>query len=219
MRLYSGKSSPGSDGRRAFFNGKIFYAFVAAALLWASCNPGYTPKPRGYFRIKLPPKAYREFNEPGYPYTFQYPAYARIVKDSLYFDTVPENPWWINIEFPGLDGKIYLSYKIIGKKYSLEQLVNDAHFLTYKNDVKADRINQVLYQTPNRVSGIFYDVGGNAATARQFFATDSTRHFLRGALYFYAVPNADSLAPVVKFVEQDMWHLLETLKWREAAGE
>lgn len=185
-----------------------------SVLLLTACSQVYTPRPRGYFRIKLPAKSYRVFNEPGYPYTFEYPVYAKVVKDSMYFDTAAENPWWINIEFPGLDGKIYLSYKIIGKKYSLEQLVNDAHFLTYKNDVKADHIDQILYETPHHVSGIFYDVGGNAATAKQFFATDSSSHFLRGALYFYAVPNADSLAPVTKFVEKDMWHLLETLKWK-----
>lgn len=187
---------------------------LCAVIFFSACGQVYTPRPRGYFRIKLPAKSYRVFNEPGYPYTFEYPVYAKVVKDSLYFDTAAENPWWINIEFPGLDGKIYLSYKIIGKKYSLEQLVNDAHFLTYKNDVKADHIDQILYETPHRVSGIFYDVGGNAATAKQFFATDSSSHFLRGALYFYAVPNADSLAPVTKFVEKDMWHLLETLKWK-----
>ncbi len=193
---------------------KEIYILFAVLLLLTACSQVYTPRPRGYFRIKLPAKSYRVFNEPGYPYTFEYPVYAKVVKDSMYFDTAAENPWWINIEFPGLDGKIYLSYKIIGKKYSLEQLVNDSHFLTYKNDVKADHIDQILYETPHHVSGIFYDVGGNAATAKQFFATDSSSHFLRGALYFYAVPNADSLAPVTKFVEKDMWHLLETLKWK-----
>jgi gliding motility-associated lipoprotein GldD len=179
-----------------------------------SCHSAYTPKPRGYFRISFPQKSYRLFDEPGYPYTFEYPVYARIVKDTSFFNARPENPWWINIEFPQFNGKIYISYKIIGQKYALNKLVNDAYTMTYKNTVKADAIVPVEFSTPNHVSGIFYNVSGNAATARQFFATDSTRHFLRGALYFYAVPNADSLKPVIQFVEKDMWHLLRTLKWR-----
>lgn len=187
---------------------------MTACLLLAACQRVYTPKPRGYFRITLPEKAYRVFDEPGYPYTFEYPVYARIVKDTLFFGQAPENPYWINIAFPGLDGKIYLSYKEIGPAHTLDRLVNDAYEMTYKNTVKADEIVPELFRTPNHVSGIFYNVGGNAATAKQFFATDSTAHFLRGALYFYSVPNADSLAPVVKFVEKDMWHLLETLHWR-----
>ncbi|GAA4301225.1 hypothetical protein [Compostibacter hankyongensis] len=179
-----------------------------------ACRPVSAPRPRGYFRIALPEKAYRSFDEAGYPYTFEYPAYARIVKDTAFFGQRPENPYWINITFPGLNGKIYLSYKAIGPQHSLEKLVNDAYTMTYKNTLKADAITPVAFQNPYGASGIFYNVEGDAATARQFFATDSTRHYLRGALYFYAVPNADSLAPVVKFVEKDMWHLLETLKWR-----
>jgi hypothetical protein len=37
---------------------------------------------------------------------------------------------------------------------------------------------------------------GNAASSTQFYVTDSTTHFLRGVLYFYSAPNADSLKPV-----------------------
>lgn len=192
----------------------LLFATAAVSILLLSCEHDYTPKPRGYFRIEFPRKAYRLFDEPGYPYTFEYPSYANVVKDTSFFGEKPESPYWINIVFPHFDGKIYVSYKGIDKEHPLEKLVNDAYTMTYKNTVKADQIVPELFQNPYHASGIFYNVSGNAATARQFFATDSSRHFLRGALYFYAVPNADSLAPVVKFVEKDMWHLLETLKWR-----
>ena len=178
------------------------------------CNSSSTPKPRGYFRMSFPEKAYRSFDEPGYPYAFEYPVYATIEKDTSFFGQKPENPWWINITFPDFKGKIYLSYKQIGARYSLNRLVNDAHEMTYKNALKADAIVPEAFQTPHGASGLFYKVSGNAATARQFFATDSVRHFLRGALYFYTAPNADSLQPVVDFIEKDMWHLLETLRWR-----
>ena len=196
---------------------KIILALVAATLagifLYA-CQSSYTPRPRGYFRITFPERKYQEFNEPGYPYTFQYPVYAKIEKDTSFFNEKTENPWWINVEFPQFHGKIYISYKIIGKKYSLNKLINDCYEMTYKNAEKADAIIPEEFETPYHVSGIFYNISGDAATARQFFATDSTAHFLRGALYFYAVPNADSIKPVVHFVQQDMWHLLETLRWK-----
>mgnify|MGYP001546968130 CR=1 FL=1 len=190
------------------------WVVVLIVTLLAACGGSYTPKPRGYFRIELPKKQYQVFDEPGYPYSFEYPVYAKIVKDTSFFRKKPENPWWINVVFPSFNGKIYISYKVIGKEYTLDRLVNDAYTMSYKNDVRADAIVPEYFHTPNHVSGIFYNVSGNAATAKQFFATDSTHHFLRGALYFYAVPNADSLAPVVRFVEKDMWHLLETLKWK-----
>jgi gliding motility-associated lipoprotein GldD len=196
---------------------KGFGTLVAALLVTlglVSCHHAYTPKPRGYFKIDFPQKDYRVFDEKGYPYSFEYPVYAKIIKDTSFFNKQPENPWWINVDFPQFHGKIYLSYKVIGPQYSLEKLVNDAYTMTYKNTVKADAIVPEMFQTPNQVSGMFYNVSGNAATARQFYATDSVRHFLRGALYFYAVPNADSLKPVIEFVEKDMWHMLETLRWK-----
>lgn len=190
------------------FTGFLFIFFTA-------CHPAFTPKPRGYFRIIFPEKEYRTFNEPGFPYSFEYPVYAVIEKDTSFLGRKPENPWWINIAFPDFNGKIYLSYKKIGDKYSLNKLVNDAYKMTYENARKAESITTESFQTPNGVSGLVYNVSGDAATARQFFATDTVKHFLRGALYFYATPNADSLKPVVRFIEKDIWHLLETLRWKQ----
>jgi len=60
---------------------------------------------------------------------------------------------------------------------------------------------------------MIYEVGGDAASSVQFFLTDTSTHFLRGALYFSNTPNADSIAPVVKFVKEDMRHLIDTFQW------
>lgn len=61
---------------------------------------------------------------------------------------------------------------------------------------------------------MYFDLGGNTATANQFFVTDTTKHFLRGALYFDATPNADSLSIVNDFLKKDLEHLINSLKWR-----
>ncbi|RFS24099.1 gliding motility lipoprotein GldD [Chitinophaga silvatica] len=190
-------------------------AIIALLLLgMTACENVPTPKPRGYFHIKFPERKYKTFDNPGYPYTFEYPAYANIIKDTSFFGAAPENPYWINVDFPSLNGKIYMSYKIIGGNNSFDKLVDDAFKMTYKHTYKASYIDENAIHTNNNVSGTFYEVGGNAASAKQFYVTDSTKHFLRGALYFDATPNADSLAPVDKFLEQDMIHLVETLRWR-----
>ena len=74
-----------------------------------SCNSTYTSKKRGYFKVDFPQKKYVRFQQPGFPYTFEYPAYARIVKDSTYFENNPDNPYWINIDFPFFRGKIFIT--------------------------------------------------------------------------------------------------------------
>ena len=184
-----------------------------AIFIFASCNSDYTIKQRGYFKIGLPEHKYVTFDKPGYPYTFEYPAYSNVVQDSTFFEDEPENPYWVNIEFPSLNGKIYMSYKDV-QKNQFDKLVDDAFKLTYKHSTKATGIKDSLMRTPNGITGIFFKVGGNAATARQFFVTDSTKHFLRGALYFDSTPNADSLGVVNDFLEVDMKHLINTLRWK-----
>jgi len=177
-----------------------------------SCNSVYTPKPRGYFKIAFPQHQYQEFNEPGFPYSFEYPVYAQVVKDTSFFEAKPENPYWINIDFPQFHAKMYISYKQIASN-NFDKLREDAYKLTFKHTAKATSIEDSIMKTPLGVSGVFFDVGGNAATAKQFFVSDSVKHFLRGALYFDSTPNEDSLSIVNRFLEEDMRHLINSLQW------
>lgn len=193
---------------------KLFFALVLVSAISVSCNSDFSPRPRGYFAISLPPKAYQLFDQPGYPYTFEYPVYGKIIKDSLFFDRQAENPYWINIDFPRFNGRIHISYKQIGPN-KLDSLVNDAFTLSYKQHTyKASAIQSREFTTPSGSGGVYFTLKGNAATGNQFFVTDSTRHFIRGALYFSVTPNADSLQPVNDFLKQDLWHLINTVKWR-----
>jgi hypothetical protein len=89
--------------------------FVVSVII-SACNSPYTFKKKGYFHIDFPEKRYQLFNQPGYPYTFEYPVYSQVVKDTTFFDARPENEWWINIDVPRFGGRIYISYKDVGKK-------------------------------------------------------------------------------------------------------
>ena len=180
-------------------------------IILVACNSDYTLKQRGYFRIDFPKHEYQKYDQPGSPYSFEYPVYAKIIRDTTFFEAKPENDYWINIDFPEFFGKIYISYKEI-KKNNFDSLVSDAFKMTYKHTSKATEIRDSLMHTPLGLTGVFFQVGGNAATAKQFFVTDSVKHFVRGALYFDASPNSDSLGVVNSFLEEDMKHLINTLQ-------
>lgn len=182
-------------------------------LAFTSCNSDPVPKPKGYFKIDLPEKKYVLFDKPGYPYTFEYPVYGNVVKDSTFFDDKPENEYWVNIDFPQFEGRLHMSYKAIGTN-QFSKLVEDAFKMTSKHTLKATSIDEIPVKGGSGVSGFIFDVGGNAATGKQFFVTDSTKHFLRGALYFNSTPNYDSIQPVEQFLYKDMQHMIQTLKWR-----
>lgn len=190
-------------------------SLLIAIVVLSSCNTDSVPKPKGYFKIEVPEKKYVLFDDPAYPYSFEYPAYGTIIKDSTFFDDKPENPYWINIDFPEFKGKLYISYKTVGGNNRFDKLVEDAFKMTSKHSLKATSIDEIPVKGGPGVEGFVFDVGGNAATGKQFFVTDSTRHFLRGALYFDATPNYDSIMPVEDFLFKDMQHLIQTLKWKK----
>ncbi len=210
-----------------------FIVVLVLIFLIPGCNSTYTSKKKGYFEIELPKHAYQTFNREGFPYAFEYPVYANIIQDSTYFDSTPENPYWINIDFPQYEARIFLSYKIIGGRaiYKVrnsdgtytdssginyfDKMVNDAFNLTNKNEAVASSIKDSLIKTPNDIYGVYFSVGGNAATARQFFLSDTTKNFIRGALYFGATPNADSIKPVQDFLTQDIHHMINTFRWKK----
>jgi gliding motility-associated lipoprotein GldD len=193
---------------------KNILILIVIACIFYSCNEEtYTPKPRGYYQITLPEKNYTLFEKDDYPYSFEFPTYSMIEKDTLFFNEKTENPWWINVNFKDLGGKIYISYKQINASQSLAKLLEDSYQMSHYPTKKADYINEPEFHTKNNVHGIYYDVGGNAASALQFYATDSVKHFLRGALYFDTTPNVDSLRPINQFLRADIEHLIQTLKW------
>jgi len=175
-----------------------------------SCGNDYSPKPRGYFRIDLPQKAYIKYNS-GCPYTFDYPVYSSIEQDS----SRDAKPCWLNINFAGFNGKIHLSYQPVTSKKVFDELVEDARTFAFKHTVKATAIDEARISFPEKkVYGIYYTIEGNTASSVQFFLTDSSRNYLRAALYFDETPRIDSLKPVLDFVKKDIDVMIKSFRWK-----
>lgn len=182
---------------------------IITTTVLTSCKEAKVPKPRGYFRIELPEHEYVRFDSAALPYTFEIPTYARVEPDHSY----DAEPHWINIKFPRFKSQIHVTYRDI--RGIVDAALEDSRKLVYKHTVKADAIGENFYECDSlRVFGELYQIKGNAATPVQFALTDSTRHLFRGSLYFYCVPNKDSLAPVDEFLEEDVAHLIETFSWK-----
>lgn len=112
---------------------KFIGFFLITAITLTSCNSPYTVgKKRGYFAIDFPDKQYQTFDQPGYPYTFEYPVYAQVKKDSTFFQDRAED-WWINVEFPRFAGRIHISYKPIDNRNKFDSLVEDGYRMLTAN--------------------------------------------------------------------------------------
>lgn len=180
-----------------------FSIIISATFLNFSCKNEVLPKPSSYLRLDYPEAKYMSF-ENECPYTFEMNSDAIIKK---------EKDCDFAITYPKMKATIYLTYKPVTK--NIDNLLRDAQKLTYEHVIKADDILEQPYLNPDKkVYGMFYQVEGNAATNAQFYATDSTKHFITASVYFYAKPNYDSIMPAASYIKNDMQRLMETLKWK-----
>jgi gliding motility-associated lipoprotein GldD len=185
-------------------------ALLCSLLMFlTSCDEEFTPRPRGFFRLNMPEKKYKQAETFSCPFSFEIPDYSSASLDS----STTAEPCWLNIYFEKFNATLYLSYKQVDN--NLPKLIEDNRQFTEKHMAVASGIKeQNIYNPDENVYGMMEKVKGNAASPLQFFVTDSTKNFLRGSLYFYAVPQPDSIAPAVEFIGEDIEHLIETFRWK-----
>lgn len=182
------------------------------ALALVSCGKDPLPKPDAMLRLDYPQPEYTKVDV-RLPFTFEKNVNADdITKIKL---NGINNTIGVNIDYPKMKGTLYLTYKKVNET-NLDTLLRDAQNLTQKHTIKADEIEAIVYENPEqKVFGMFYEVGGNAASQSQFYVTDSTNHFLNGSLYFYVKPNYDSIYPAAAYLKNDIKHIMETIEWKE----
>jgi gliding motility-associated lipoprotein GldD len=178
-------------------------ALLFLIVLGASCREAAVPKPAAQLRL--------EYDEAFYqPFTSDCPFDFEINSNTVLTIKQDCN---MTLNYPQMKASIFITYKKIDG--NLETLLRDAQKLTYEHVIKADDIIEQPFINPrDRVYGMLYRVGGNAATNAQFYATDSVRHFLTGSLYFYAKPNFDSILPATHYLKNDMEVIMESLRWK-----
>lgn len=190
---------------------KLLFIF-STLLVLTSCGDDedevFIPKPKGYFRIDFPKKEYRVYDSLC-PYSFEIPTYAFINNDKH----LGADPCWLNINFPKYNAQIHLSYKVVTN--NIDSLFSQSRDFVVKHQVKSTGIDEtVIIRDSAKVYGLVYDISGNSASNVQFYLTDSTHHFMRGALYFNSVPNIDSLKIVVDYLRLDILQMIKTFKWK-----
>lgn len=184
---------------------------ILCTLFMSSCHneTNYQPKPRGYFRIDLPEKGYTLVDSIQ-RYSFECPTYAYTTYDPY----SPDEKNWVNIEYPAFKSSIHLTHKPI--KGNLGEYLEDVHTMITKHLQKANGIrDSLIFNEEHHVYGLFIEMDGKGvATPMQFYLTDSTNNFVRGALYFNFKPDNDSLQPVIDFIREDIDHLINTFEWK-----
>ncbi|MCB9270634.1 MAG: hypothetical protein H6561_13880 [Lewinellaceae bacterium] len=190
--------------------------FSAVVILACSHEQSYIPKPRAYPKITFPQKGYQPFHVTGCPLTFAYPSYATIDENPSNRQSNQQNATcWFDIFFPEFNGRIHCSYVSINKPEDLDKYISDAFEIVDKVNYRSNYSGEEVIHKPDGTGGVVFNFEGPAASPVQFFLTDSTEHFFKGSLYFYAKVNPDSIQPIANFIEQDVMELIKTLEWTD----
>jgi gliding motility-associated lipoprotein GldD len=181
-----------------------FFFSISIIIFFTSCSEETLPKPKAFLNLEYIKPTYQELLLKR-PYTFEFSERVKL-KDS------PNN--WLKLEYPRLKASIDITYRKIDG--NLRELLLESEKLVFKHTSRAEQISSKDYvMNQERVYGTLYDITGNAASHIQFHITDSTNHFIKGALYFKIKPNYDSLLPAVNYIKNDILHLMETFQWEK----
>jgi len=192
---------------------KLYWVIGILAICLSACggsSSDYSPKPKGYNRIDLPEAKYVKLPEKA-PYTFELSAYTKIRPDS---SKIAE-PYWFHVIYPDFDAEIQLTYKKVPNNKTFDEFIEDSHILLNKHMEKAYEIKDFVIKTPSKKTAAVFELLGDVPSQFQFYISDSTTHFLRGALYFRTATKNDSLKPVIEFIKKDILHMLNTCEWTE----
>lgn len=187
---------------------KISSLVLLLGLLFVACeNESYIPKPSTYLRLQFPERNYETYQDSACGYSFTLPSYFKVLdkKD-------PRNECNRDIELEGLNGTLYLSY--INMETDLYHYINYSNDKVDEHKIKASFINDTNVLYPNNgVYGSYFFLGGDVAKPIQFYVTDSSNVFMSGYVMFNTVPAYDSIKPVLEFVEEDIFKMLESTKF------
>lgn len=195
---------------------RILFVFIAISVFFSCDNQeSYIPKPRAYPKIEYPvSEAYDTLNVKECPLQLIYPSYFEYKKQSDFYDDNTESSCWFNLHFDKWLVDIYFTYHPINRDVSFQKLVDDAFSMAHEHTIKAEYISERRIKTANGVGGIYFEFDGPSASSVQFFTTDSTKHFLRGSLYFDSKVVPDSLQPMIEYLKGDINNIIETIRWK-----
>jgi len=155
-------------------------------------------------RLDFPERTYSVYAPDSCHYQFEVPEY---------FQPVQKEGCNLDIVMDRFNATLFMTY--IPVDTNLMMNIEYSRKLVYDHSIKADAIEEKPIIDPGRSAyGLQYNIKGNAASPYQFYVTDSTDHFLRGALYFNVKPNYDSIRTSLSYIMDDMDRMLETVTWK-----
>ena len=179
-------------------------AIISLIFIMFGCGEKTAPKPIAYPYIKNNSTEYIPHNVKSFPLQFN-------VSNNTNIESNEKNNGWLNIKYPQYNATIYCSY-IATDNDKLQNEINKSRELVYIHSKLASEINTLSYNdTSKNISAELYILNGKVATPLQFIATNNRSFIFRGSLYFNSQVSNDSVAPIVEYLKNDIFQIIETI--------
>ncbi len=180
------------------------FILLLVSIVLFSCYKENQPKPYGNLRLDFASPKYHIFSN-NCPFNFEISHLAKLYP--------AKQDCWYNISYPSMKANIYFTYHPIQNNINIH--TKEVEKMVYEHTIRANAIDTKSFSFKDKkIYGNVYVLTGQTASNIQFYATDSSKHFITGSLYFKTRPKPDSLAPAVDYVKKDIIHLVETLQWK-----
>ena len=177
---------------------------ITLMLIVVGCREKTAPKPTAYPFIENRATEYTPHNIKTYPLQFN-------IANNAITESNNKNNKWLNIKYPDYNATIYCTY-INSDSNKIQTEIAKSRELVYIHAKLATEINTLSYSdTTKNTTAELYILKGNVATPLQFVATDQSTYIFRGSLYFNAQVNNDSVAPIVEYLKNDIYQIIETI--------
>ena len=189
-------------------NNCLYFILVFLIFAFSSCKD-YTPKPQGY--------PYFELSAPDYSLLDRFSGFSFLLSERgeiLNEQSSPEKQQF-DICYPTLNTSIHCSYFSITSN-NFSKIDEESRNFAYFHIRKSQQYKELRFDNPNQdVYGLVYKIDGEVVSPVQFVLTDSTKSYFRGTLHFGYVPDRDSIAPVIDYIDKDIQTLIESFRWKK----
>jgi gliding motility-associated lipoprotein GldD len=195
---------------------RIIALLILGASIFIACsnNDNMVARPRMYPRVFYPKVQNTSYISSQCPFTFNYPDYCSVQKDSFIFEGKPVSDCWFDLHSKDLNMSLHCSYYPINGEKSLSKHIEDAFKIAENHNAKANYRNETKLENKHGAGGLMFNIEGPVASPLQFFLTDEKKHFFRASLYFNAKVNPDSTMAILNFVKPSIDSLISTFKWK-----
>ena len=192
---------------------RILCLLMAATFLHCGDGSDAVPKPHAYPRIEFPERNTIPFDLTDCPFTFDFPDYFEVRKETSFFDEPLDKVCWFDLVSDEFNAQIHCSYYQVGVEKSFDKLVSDAFNIANRINQRSNYMDELRLANAQGVSGLALEFTGPAASPMHFYLTDSTTHFFKASLYYDARVVPDSLRPVTDFIKYDIAGIINSFRW------